>query len=74
MRSLMRVVLIVGIALAVAATMFARQTEAPGARSARDLAGANRIHVHSDPDRVPRALDGIEAARLAKDKGCAALF
>ena len=69
----MKRVLFIGVALAVAATTFARQADAPGARTARDLAGAIDIHVHSDPDRVPRALDGIEAARLAKDKGLRAI-
>ena len=73
MPSFMKRVLIVGVALAVAATTFARQADAPSARIARDLAGAIDIHVHSDPDRVPRALDGIEAARLAKDKGLRAI-
>jgi hypothetical protein len=36
---------------------------------AQVLAGAIDIHVHSDPDNVPRALDGIEAAKLARAKG-----
>ncbi|MET0213452.1 MAG: DUF6282 family protein, partial [Vicinamibacterales bacterium] len=31
------------------------------------------IHVHSYPDRVPRVLDGLEAARQAKDKGLRAI-
>jgi hypothetical protein len=37
--------------------------------SAQLLAGAIDIHVHSDPDNVPRVLDGIEAAKLARSKG-----
>ena len=36
---------------------------------ARVLAGAIDIHVHSDPDNVPRAMDGIDAAKLARSKG-----
>jgi hypothetical protein len=36
---------------------------------AQVLAGAIDIHVHSDPDNVPRALDGVEAAKLARAKG-----
>jgi len=36
---------------------------------AQVLAGAIDIHVHSDPDNVPRSLDGIEAAKLARSKG-----
>jgi Family of unknown function (DUF6282) len=33
------------------------------------LRGTIDIHVHSDPDNVPRSLDGLEAARLARSKG-----
>jgi hypothetical protein len=33
------------------------------------LRGAIDIHVHSDPDNVPRSLDGLEAAKLARAKG-----
>jgi hypothetical protein len=36
--------------------------------SSRALSGALDIHVHSDPDNVPRSLDGLEAARLAKSR------
>jgi hypothetical protein len=67
----MKKILIAGVAIMAAATVFARQagTPAPSSRVTRDLAGAIDIHVHSNPDRVPRALDGLEAARYAKDKG-----
>jgi uncharacterized protein DUF6282 len=34
--------------------------------SARMLAGTIDIHVHSDPDNVPRSVDGLEAATLAR--------
>jgi uncharacterized protein DUF6282 len=33
------------------------------------LRGTIDIHVHSDPDNVPRSVDGIEAAKLAHSKG-----
>ncbi|HTP31935.1 MAG TPA: DUF6282 family protein, partial [Candidatus Acidoferrales bacterium] len=33
------------------------------------LAGVIDIHCHSDPDSVPRSLDAIELARLAKQSG-----
>jgi Family of unknown function (DUF6282) len=33
------------------------------------LRGAIDIHVHSDPDNVPRSLDGLEAAKQARAKG-----
>lgn len=60
--------------LAVGA-LSARQAipQATGAQAAADLRGAIDIHVHSDPDKVPRALDGLEAARLAKEKGMRAI-
>ena len=62
------------MALAVAA-VGARQAmpQATGANVARDLRGAIDIHVHADPDNVPRSLDGLEAARFAKDKGMRAI-
>jgi hypothetical protein len=62
------------MALAVAA-VGARQAipQATGANVARDLRGAIDIHVHAHPDNVPRSLDGLEAARFAKDKGMRAI-
>jgi hypothetical protein len=33
------------------------------------LRGTIDMHVHSDPDNVPRSLDGLEAARLASSNG-----
>ena len=55
------------IALAVVA-VGARQVvpQATGPNVARDLRGAIDIHVHANPDNVPRSLDGLEAARFAK--------
>ena len=35
----------------------------------RILAGTIDIHVHSDPDNVPRSVDGLEAAKLAQASG-----
>ena len=62
------------MALAVGAPA-ARQAipQATGANAARDLRGAVDIHVHSNPDRVPRVLDGLEAARFAAEKGMRAI-
>jgi hypothetical protein len=58
---------IVGLAIA---GVGARQAipQATGPNVARDLRGAIDIHVHADPDNVPRSLDSLEAARFAKDK------
>jgi hypothetical protein len=60
--------------LAIAA-VGARQSisPAPGPNAARDLRGAIDIHVHANPDNVPRSVDGLEAARQAKDKGMRAI-
>src|SRR5262245_11860709 len=33
------------------------------------LQGTIDIHVHSDPDNVPRSLDGIDVAKLARARG-----
>jgi hypothetical protein len=44
-----------------------RQTSSDSSSAA--LRGTIDIHVHSDPDNVPRSLDGLEAARLALAKG-----
>jgi hypothetical protein len=33
------------------------------------LSGVIDIHVHSDPDSVPRSIDAIDLARLAKERG-----
>ena len=70
--------------LAVAVGMFAGalttgQAPAPAAppiptpNAARDLRGAVDIHVHSDPDSVPRSVDGLEAAKLAASHGMRAI-
>src|SRR6266550_7901830 len=36
---------------------------------AQTLTGVVDIHVHSDPDSVPRSIDAIDAAKLAKSRG-----
>ena len=40
-----------------------------GDNAVQALRGAIDIHVHSDPDNVPRAMDGIDVAKLARSKG-----
>ena len=40
-----------------------------GDDAVRALRGAIDIHVHSDPDNVPRSIDGIDEAKLARAKG-----
>lgn len=41
---------------------------------AQSLTGVVDIHVHSDPDSVPRSIDAIEIAKLAKARGMRALL
>src|SRR5436189_4198005 len=36
---------------------------------AQSLSGVVDIHVHSDPDSVPRSIDAIDAAKLARSRG-----
>ncbi len=75
MRALMRPFTLTLLIVVAAGTLVARQAipQATGANVARDLSGAVDIHVHSYPDRVPRVLDGLEAARRARDKGLRAI-
>lgn len=37
--------------------------------AAAPLAGVIDIHVHTDPDSIPRSIDAIDLARLAKSRG-----
>ena len=41
----------------------------PAVLSAQSLTGVIDIHAHSDPDSVPRSIDAIDLARLAKSRG-----
>jgi hypothetical protein len=46
---------------------------AAGVAWGQPLAGVVDIHVHADPDSVPRSIDAIDLARLAKERGMRAL-
>src|SRR5450631_4579553 len=41
--------------------------------NAQTLSGAIDMHAHSDPDGVPRKLDAVDLARLAKERGMRAI-
>src|SRR5919204_5625521 len=41
---------------------------------AQDLKGVVDLHVHADPDSMPRSIDAIDAARLAKERGLLAVL
>lgn len=62
-----RLVLLIALAIAVPAAW----GQTPPATDA--LRGAIDIHVHALPDGRPRSLDGIEAARFARDRGMRAI-
>src|SRR5260370_16931246 len=44
-----------------------------GQLSAQTLKGVVDIHAHCDPDSVPRSIDAIDLAKLARDRGIRAL-
>lgn len=44
-----------------------------GQLSAQTLRGVVDIHAHCDPDSVPRSIDAIDLAKLARDRGIRAL-
>ena len=67
-RSVLATVAVSGVLSAASGPAGTSQiTDAPV--SARLLAGTIDIHVHSDPDNVPRSIDGIEVAKMAHAKG-----
>jgi Family of unknown function (DUF6282) len=59
----------VSVAVAVVITSASAQTGASKPQAAEILRGTIDVHVHSDPDNVPRSVDGIEAARQARASG-----
>ena len=70
----------VGCALAFAAagpglrsSELAQSAQSTSDDIARVLRGAIDVHVHTTPDSRPRALDALEAARLARDRGMRAI-
>ena len=42
--------------------------------TSQSLKGVVDIHVHSDPDSVPRSIDAVDVAKLARDRGIRALL
>jgi hypothetical protein len=56
-------------AVAVAAALGIHAAQSGAAGQSQVLGGTIDIHVHSDPDNVPRSVDGLEAAALARAKG-----
>src|SRR5215203_1907169 len=75
MRASMRHLAVAGVLALLVTSVGARQSipQGTGPNAARDLRGAIDIHVHADPDNVARSLDGLEAARFAKERGMRAI-
>src|SRR4051812_17789267 len=46
---------------------------AAAAASGQSLTGVIDIHVHADPDSVPRSIDAVDLAKMAKERGMRAL-
>jgi hypothetical protein len=42
--------------------------------AAQDLRGVIDLHMHCDPDSIPRSVDAIDAVRLAHDRGMRAVL
>ena len=57
------------VAIALAAVTAAQRQSATASDDASLLRGAIDIHIHSDPDNVPRSIDGLDAATMARDSG-----
>lgn len=55
----------VGLAILLVGLLLAARPS----RAQADLAGVIDIHVHSDPDSLPRSIDAIDLAKLAKQRG-----
>jgi hypothetical protein len=53
----------------VSYTLLAAALALPAAFAQSPLTGVIDIHVHSDPDSMPRSIDAIDLARLAKARG-----
>ena len=56
-------------AAAAATVIVAILVAAPRSQPDQVLTGTIDIHVHSDPDNVPRSIDGLDAAKLARSNG-----
>src|SRR5438552_13594162 len=65
-------VIIAALSFSIGMARVTAQREASD-QSARALASAIDIHVHSDPDNRPRSIDAIDVAKLALARGMRAI-
>jgi Family of unknown function (DUF6282) len=68
-RHLWATAVVLGASIAVAPARSHGRAEPQAGGDADILRGTIDIHVHSDPDNVPRSIDGLDAAQLARSKG-----
>src|SRR5437764_14250795 len=68
-RHLLATVVLLASLVAVAPARSHGRTEPQAGGDADILRGTIDIHVHSDPDNVPRSIDGLDAATQARSKG-----
>src|SRR5882672_942575 len=61
--------LIVASATSMRSWSLQRQQPLDSVAAARVLQGTIDIHVHSAPDNVPRSIDGLDVAKLARTRG-----
>lgn len=57
----------------LALAIIAATLSGPPMQAQTDLKGVIDIHVHTDPDSLPRSLDAVEAARLGLGQGMRAI-
>jgi hypothetical protein len=69
MRGMRALLTVIVVTLATSSTA----QPAPASRADADLRGAIDIHVHGLPDDRPRALDAVEAAHNARERGMRAI-
>jgi hypothetical protein len=60
---------VVAISSAAVSRSAGDRSAQPDDSAARLLRGTIDIHVHSDPDNVPRSIDGLDAAKMARASG-----
>ena len=59
--------------LLLALTLTAVTLSAQSSQADRDLKGAIDLHIYTEPDSIPRSIDALEAAKLARDHGMRAI-
>ena len=61
-----------GLTIVVALATAALSAQSPS-QAERDLKGVIDLHIYTEPDSIARSIDGLEAAKLARDSGLRAI-